>query len=42
VTAQAGSISSNSQAERRSLRQRIRAERRTLPSAERAAADRAI
>ena len=42
MTAQAGSISSNSQAERRSLRQRIRAERRTLPSAERAAADRAI
>jgi len=42
VTAQAGSISSNSQAERRSLRQRIRAERRALSSADRAAADRAI
>ena len=42
MTAQAGSISSNSRAERRSLRQRIRAERRALSSAARAAADRAI
>jgi 5-formyltetrahydrofolate cyclo-ligase len=42
VTAQAGSISSNSQAERRCLRQRLRAERRALPAADRAAADRAI
>jgi len=42
VTAQAGSISSLASAERRSLRQRIRAERRALPPAERAAADRAI
>ena len=42
MTAQAGSISSDSRAERRSLRQRIRAERRALPAADRAAADRAI
>jgi 5-formyltetrahydrofolate cyclo-ligase len=41
VTAQAGSIS-NSRADRRSLRQRIRAERRALPPGVRAAADRAI
>ena len=42
MTAQAGSISSNYRAERYRLRQRIRAERRALPSADRAAADRAI
>ena len=42
MTAQAGSISSSRRAERRSLRQRIRAERRALPPVERAAADRAI
>ena len=42
MTAQAGSISSKDRAERRNLRQRIRAERRALAPAERAAADRAI
>ena len=42
MTAQAGSISSNLRAERRSLRQRIRAARRAMPPDERAAADRAI
>jgi 5-formyltetrahydrofolate cyclo-ligase len=42
VTAQAGSISSAARTERRSLRQRIRAERRALTPAERASADRAI
>ena len=42
MTAQAGSISSSRRAERRSLRQRIRAERRALPAGDRAAADRAI
>jgi 5-formyltetrahydrofolate cyclo-ligase len=42
VTAQAGSISSNYRAERYRLRQRIRAERRALPIAERAVADRLI
>ena len=42
MTAQAGSISSSHRAERRSLRQRVRAERRALPAGERATADRAI
>jgi 5-formyltetrahydrofolate cyclo-ligase len=42
VTAQAGSISSQLQAERRHLRQRIRAARREMPPAVRASADRAI
>jgi 5-formyltetrahydrofolate cyclo-ligase len=42
VTAQAGSISSEARAERRGLRQRIRAERRALAPATRVAADRAI
>ncbi len=42
MTAQAGSISSQLQAERRQLRQRIRAARREMPPAARAAADRAI
>ena len=42
MTAQAGSISSSYRAERYRLRQRIRAERRALSSADRAAADRAI
>jgi 5-formyltetrahydrofolate cyclo-ligase len=41
VTAQAGSIS-NSRADRRTLRQRIRAERRALAPGVRAAADRSI
>jgi 5-formyltetrahydrofolate cyclo-ligase len=41
VTAQAGSIS-NSRAERRILRQRVRAERRALSAGVRAAADRSI
>ena len=42
MTAQAGSISSDSRTERRSLRRRIRAERRALTLPERAAAERAI
>jgi 5-formyltetrahydrofolate cyclo-ligase len=42
VTAQAGSIISSFRTERRLLRQRIRAERRTLSPADRLAADRAI
>jgi 5-formyltetrahydrofolate cyclo-ligase len=42
VTAQAGSISSQLQAARRQLRQRIRAARRDMPPAARAAADRTI
>ena len=42
MTAQAGSISSELQAVRRQLRQRIRAARREMPPAARAAADRAI
>ncbi len=41
MTAQAGSIS-NSRAERRALRQRIRSERRALPPGVRVAADRSI
>jgi len=42
VTAQAGSISSQLQAERRQLRQRVRAARREMPAAARATADREI
>jgi 5-formyltetrahydrofolate cyclo-ligase len=42
VTAQAGSISSELQAERRQLRQRVRTARREMPPAARAVADRAI
>ena len=42
MTAQAGSITSHLQAERRQLRQRVRAARRELPPVARAAADRAI
>ena len=42
MTAQAGSISSQLQAERRQLRQRVRAARREMPPAARTAADRAI
>jgi len=42
VTAQAGSISSQLKAERRQLRQRIRAARREIPAAARAVYDRAI
>ena len=42
MTAQAGSISSQLQAERRQLRQRVRAARREVPPAARVAADRAI
>jgi 5-formyltetrahydrofolate cyclo-ligase len=42
VTAQAGSISSTLQAERRQLRQRLRAERRALSAVDRERADRAI
>jgi 5-formyltetrahydrofolate cyclo-ligase len=42
VTAQAGSASSNVRAERRQLRQRLRAERRALSADERARKDRAI
>ena len=42
MTAQAGSISSHLQAERRQLRQRVRAARREMPAAARVAADRAI
>jgi 5-formyltetrahydrofolate cyclo-ligase len=42
VTAQAGSITSHLQAERRQVRQRIRAARRELTPAARAAADRMI
>lgn len=42
MTAQAGSISPSFKADRRQLRQRIRAERRAIPPGVRAAADRAI
>ena len=42
MTAQAGSITSHLQAERRQLRQRVRAARRDMSPAARAAADRAI
>ena len=42
MTAQAGSISSQLKAERRQLRQRIRAARREIPAAARAVYDRAI
>ncbi len=42
MTARAGSTSSILQTERRQLRQRLRAERRALPAADRARADRAI
>ncbi len=42
MTAQAGSIISDSKEERRALRQRLRAARRALPPGERTAAERAI